>query len=524
MRTSLNSTCKNMLTRQQTTCREIQKGSIYVKSLSRRYYVRASVTSSQNPSDSPSSSTHSMQGLGWKGRENPKVCILGGGFGGLYTATKLENMMWPKNKKPIVTLVDQQERFVFKPMLYELLVNTVQPWEVAPTFQQLLAPYPVQIVKGKVSEVVVDEVSVQNSGGKVFLSDGQSLDYDWLVISLGAEPNLQLVPGAKQNALPFCTYNDAAQVKEKIETLKKSSKVATIAIVGANYSGIELAGVISEVLGKDKCNIIVYTPTAQIMQGAPEAQIETAQNYVQDLGIQVKYNTFVTQVQEIADNPDKKILHSSGDEKIEVDLVLWTAGNTPVTQDVSTKYNAFPFPKTDKGLLKVDSTLRVEDNPRVFALGDTSGFQPDQNALQPATAQVAMQQADYAAWNVWSSINGRTLLQFKYQHLGNMMSLGRLQGSVAVNLPVPYPISTALNSSSILNNLLSAAGIKVEGGKGISIEGPTGGLIRRAAYLYRQPTDEHRVRVGVSWFQQGLKDASDIANQFASRFQSSAKQ
>ena len=39
--------------------------------------------------------------------------------------------------------------------------------------------------------------------------------------------------------------------------------------------------------------------------------------------------------------------------------------------------------------------------------------------------QVAFQQADYVAWNVWSAINGRPLLPFKYQHLGDMMSLGK---------------------------------------------------------------------------------------------------
>jgi hypothetical protein len=77
----------------------------------------------------------------------PRVCILGGGFGGLYTAVKLESLIWPKGKKPRVTLIDQGERFVFKPLLYELLNGTAQPWEVAPTFAQLLAPYPVQFVQ-----------------------------------------------------------------------------------------------------------------------------------------------------------------------------------------------------------------------------------------------------------------------------------------------------------------------------------------------------------------------------------------
>lgn len=46
-----------------------------------------------------------------------------------------------------ITLVDQGERFIFKPLLYELLNGTAAAWEVAPTFAQLLAPYPIQFVQ-----------------------------------------------------------------------------------------------------------------------------------------------------------------------------------------------------------------------------------------------------------------------------------------------------------------------------------------------------------------------------------------
>lgn len=57
----------------------------------------------------------------WPDKKKPRICILGGGFGGLYTALRLESLVWQDDKKPQVLLVDQSERFVFKPMLYELL-------------------------------------------------------------------------------------------------------------------------------------------------------------------------------------------------------------------------------------------------------------------------------------------------------------------------------------------------------------------------------------------------------------------
>ncbi len=75
------------------------------------------------------------------------MCILGGGFGGLYTALRLESLLWPQGLKPQVTLIDRSERFVFKPLLYELLNGGASADEVAPTFRQLLGPYAINFIQ-----------------------------------------------------------------------------------------------------------------------------------------------------------------------------------------------------------------------------------------------------------------------------------------------------------------------------------------------------------------------------------------
>ena len=77
----------------------------------------------------------------------PRICILGGGFGGLYTAVRLENLLWPQGSKPQVTLIDQSARFVFKPLLYELLNGGASAEEVAPFFTKLLAPYSTNFIQ-----------------------------------------------------------------------------------------------------------------------------------------------------------------------------------------------------------------------------------------------------------------------------------------------------------------------------------------------------------------------------------------
>lgn len=95
----------------------------------------------------------------------------------------------------------------------------------------------------------------------------------------------------------------------------------------------------------------------------------------------------------------------------------------------------------------------------------------------------------------------------RYQHLGSMMSLGQLNAAVALPFALPRPLEASI-AGSPLGPLLDAAGIKVGGGatsdSGVTLEGPLAAVLRRVAYLYRQPTNEQRLNVASSWVQQAL--------------------
>lgn len=262
----------------------------------------------------------------------PRVCILGGGFGGLYTAIKLESLMWPRGSKPQVTLIDQGKRFVFKPLLYELLNSTASADEVAPTFAQLLAPYPIQFVQvckglgaglalpygasfialrrpgrevssqaarplpplphpwrcllhtafpptqAKVAGVELEERLQDGgsaSGGRVLLSNGDSVEYDWLVVSLGAEADPRGVPGVQELARKFTAYEDAVAVSEKLAELEVGPYAPVVVVVGAGYAGVELAAVVAERL-KGRGVVKVVTPGASILESSPPGQQEAA--------------------------------------------------------------------------------------------------------------------------------------------------------------------------------------------------------------------------------------------------------
>ncbi|KAK6128393.1 hypothetical protein DH2020_037869 [Rehmannia glutinosa] len=438
-------------------------------------------------------------------KKRPRVCILGGGFGGLYTALRLESLDWPDGKKPQVVLVDQSERFVFKPLLYELLSGEVDEWEIAPRFSDLLSNTDVQFFKDRVQSLHpsdqfgMDEAAVTHSAGIVHLESGLVIEYDWLVLALGAEAKLDVVPGAMEYALPFYTLEDARRVDEKLRALERKyfgkDSPIRVAIVGCGYSGVELAATVAERL-QTRGVVQAINVEKTILPNAPPGNRESALKVLSSRNVQLLLGYFVrcirkdvefgtspelTNVEAVRDkieahNYEKVILELQPAERgiqrqvVEADLVLWTVGSKPLLPQLEPSDKPINIPLNGRGQTETDETLRVKGHPRIFAVGDSSAVRDKQGKLLPGTAQVAFQQADFAGWNLWAAINGRPLLPFRFQNLGEMMTLGRCDAAI---------------SPSFIES--------------VTLEGPVGHTARKIVYLLRLPTDEHRLKVGISW-------------------------
>lgn len=68
--------------------------------------------------------------------QKQRIVVVGGGFGGLYTALQVSKQF--KEDDAEIILIDPKDRFVFLPLLYELAVGTASSVEVAPTYSSLL--------------------------------------------------------------------------------------------------------------------------------------------------------------------------------------------------------------------------------------------------------------------------------------------------------------------------------------------------------------------------------------------------
>jgi demethylphylloquinone reductase len=385
-----------------------------------------------------------------------RICILGGGFGGLYTALRLSQLPWETEQAPEIILIDQQDRFLFAPFLYELVTGEMQTWEIAPPFEELLAETGVRFHQGQVTAIAVEEKQVQ-------LESSVSLGYDKLVIAMGGKTALPTVPGVSDYALPFRNLQDAYRLKERLRLLEQSpAEKIRIAIVGGGYSGVELACKLGDRLG-ERGRVRLIERGDNILKLSPEYNRKTAQDALTERGIWLDLETDITEI-----TSDSLSLRYKGQiDTIPVDIVLWTVGN-----DVSDLIRDLPLPQDKNGLLETNHFLQVTDHPDIYALGDVATCEDATGQHLPATAQVAFQQSDYCAWNIWATETNRPPLPFRYQALGEMLTLG-------------------IDNATI-------------DGLGIKLNGTPAAIARRLIYLYRLPTWQHQLTVGFNWLTQPL--------------------
>lgn len=380
------------------------------------------------------------------------VVILGGGFAGLYTA--LELLRLPNAAASHITLVDRQDRFLFAPLLYEYLTGEMEEWEIAPPLRSLLPP-PSTVLQDHVTQIDLNH-------RQIHLAQGSPLSYDALVIALGGETPDFGIPGVAEHAYFFRTLADARRLYQRLQLISSRTQIR---IVGGGPSGVELACKLADRLGS-LGEIHLIDRGSQILSGFSGATVRAAEQALARRQIPVHLGRQVTAV-------GKDYLQWQAGQELRqepVDLVIWVAG-----LGVNPQVQALDLPKNPRGQLHVTPTLQVPDHPDVFALGDAASLVDADGKPVPASAQAAFQQAGYAAWNLWASLDPhpfRPLLPFRYQPLGEMLSLG--------------------SDTAVLSGL------------GLTLSGSLGYLARRLVYLGRMPTWEHQLKLGWQWIRRPL--------------------
>ncbi|MGP0129211.1 MAG: NAD(P)/FAD-dependent oxidoreductase [cyanobacterium endosymbiont of Rhopalodia musculus] len=380
-----------------------------------------------------------------------RICILGGGFGGLYTALRLSQFPWTDGHSPEIILIDQKDHFLFTPLLYELITGEMQSWEIAPCFEELLNNTRIRFHQGCVTAINVETQHIE-------LDNRHSLSYDKLVLAMGGKTPLDKVLGSKDYGICFRSLQDAYRIKERLRLLEVAqAEKIRVAVVGGGSSGVELACKLADHLGEIG-RIRLVERKKEILSNSPGFNFKAVQDALEKRRVWIDLETEVSEIT----SDSLSLCYKGRTDTIPVDLVICTVGTQvlDLIQDL-------PLKHSEQGLITVNPELQVIDHPEIYALGDLANCKDATGQQIPQTAQTAFQQSDYCAWNLWASITRRPLLPFRYQASGGMLALG-------------------INNATL-------------NGLGMELDGPLAYLTRRLIYLYRLPTFKHQLSVGLSW-------------------------
>ncbi|MEQ9153044.1 MAG: NAD(P)/FAD-dependent oxidoreductase [Parvibaculum sp.] len=351
----------------------------------------------------------------------PKVVILGAGFGGLTAARSL------KNADVEITLIDRQNYHLFQPLLYQVATATLSPADIAVPVRSTLRDQ-------KNTRVLLGEVvHVDRARRLVDLSDGRHVPYDWLVVATGArhayfghdewEP---FAPGLKK-------IDDATEIRrrvllafEKAETEpdeEARKALLTFVIVGGGPTGVEMAGAIIELARKtlvsdfhhidpSSARVLLIEAGPRILPAFAEDLSAFAQASLVRKGVEVMCGEPVTECGAGGVAMDGT--------RIAARTIVWAAG---VEASPAAKWLGVEGDRA--GRVPVNERLTLDDDERVFVVGDTAAAKWDEDRIVPGIAPAAKQMGAYAAKAIRAALKGETAAPFRYWHQGNLATIGR---------------------------------------------------------------------------------------------------
>jgi NADH dehydrogenase len=381
-------------------------------------------------------------------RDIQRIVVLGGGFGGIYSAYHLEREFW-SDPRVEVTLVSRNNYFLMTPLLFEAGSGVLEP-------RHAVNPIRPMFKKARFVEANVERIDFETR--KVYARHSPDnfvyeLDYDQLVLALGGVTNRQLIPGS-EHALAFKTLGDAIFLRNRIidlfeqadveEDTERRRNLLTVVMVGGGLVGVELMGELTEFVESLLSNyprIPRNVPRFVLVEAAPRILPEMEEDLaayaaetLRKRGVEILTSTRVEkiEVEKVFLPPGSGGIKGASGRSLEIGAktILLTAGviANPLVAE-------FPLEKARQGRIVVESSMRSKDRPEVWALGDCAAIPDKTGKPYPPLAQHALREAKVLARNVAAVVrNGGhdpssvRLEAFVYQTMGMLASLGNYSG------------------------------------------------------------------------------------------------
>ena len=348
-----------------------------------------------------------------------KLVIIGGGFGGLALAGKVDKKIWD------VTIVDRHNYHSFPPLFYQVASSGLEPSNISFPIRREL-----RTRRYRGCSFHMGDVKMVDAGRREVHTQYETIPYDALVLAAGTTNNFFSNPDLVKHVFTIKSTPEAIRCRnEMLDRLERASictdvaqraRLLTFVVVGGGPAGVEIAGALGEVkryilkreypsIRPEEMRVIIVEGTDALLRAMGPKSSADAVKGLGELCVEVQLGKTMKSYE------DRKVTLSDGTE-IYSDTVIWTAGviGSPIM-----------FENTDvapahAGRFAVDGYCRVEGADGIYAIGDIA---------HPQVAQAALQMGASLAYNLSHPESPRP---FVYRDKGSMATIGRNRAVVDI--------------------------------------------------------------------------------------------
>lgn len=410
-----------------------------------------------------------------------KILILGGGFGGV-EFYKAAHKKLHGSPDVLFHIISRWNYFLFYPMLHEVATGSVERAHVTQPLREIVDCCVERFSQAEIKHVDFDNKIVETNLGRI--------PYDYLVVSMGVQPNFFNIPGVDEHCVSFKSIADAVTVRNHVirhfeaatsETDPvRRHQLLSFVIIGGGPTGVELAGQLADLVHDELRDLyrevdhtevsitLVDSGDRLLKQFHPELGGEAEQRLIK-MGVRVLKNVMVTRC-------ESDSVHFSTGHKVHGNLRIWAAG----TKSVLRGGIVDEVHLTQRGGLQTTESLQLVGHPEVFVIGDNMEIVAPRAVQIPQTAQAATAAARHAANNFVAMLRNEPLRPFTFKSIGDIVPIGDWFGVADLH--------------------------------GFRFFGPIAWIMRRVVFIQRLSSRMNRLKVTFDWLLHAVlrRDTSEL--------------
>ncbi len=400
----------------------------------------------------------------------PRVVILGGGYGGVYTALGLQKAA--RRGRIHLSMVSRDNFFLTQPMLAEVVSGSIEPPHIVSPIRRLCGHCDFHLAEIEGVDLDRRQVVIRYPDQPRF----RYIPFDHLVIAVGGSTDLSRIPGMAAHSFSFKTLGDAIALRSHLigilekadveEDPERKDRLLTFVVAGAGYTGVEIAAEINDFITEaahsyrhvdpSEARVLLLQGADRILRELDEQPAAFSHKVLERKGIEIRLKTRVAGATAEGVSLDDGSTIPAGT----LVAAIGAAGNPMLAK--------LACPRDRQGRLIVDSSLAVSGYSGLWAIGDCAAI-PDitRDGICPPTAQYAVREAKQLAKNILASVNGSAVKPFAHKSLGVFVPLGRFSAAAQI--------------------------------MGFNVSGLLAWLLYRSYYLAQLPRLKRKMQVLIDW-------------------------